>query len=278
MKTSAVENWRTLTETHHAQSLRAMGESKTPDDFWAPFASSFRVNPRRDDDPVLSRLADEIGPAATLLDVGGGAGRFALPLALVCQHVTVVEPSHGMLKELRAGTEEHNIRNVTAVEGTWEEIDVAPADVVLCSHVMYGVADIVPFVRKLESKANERLLVLMFVDSPQSELTELWRTIHGEERITLPALPDLLRVLWEMEIFPDLEMVGTQQPRTFDDREQALEQLRQRLYALPGTERDRRLEEALEEMLVESQDGLVVRNSKLRRQGLLSWRPGRASE
>ena len=270
---SAIEEWNDRVETHHAQSLRAQDESKVPDDFWVPFVSSFRADPYRDDDPVLARLAREVGPAKTLLDVGGGAGRFALPLALRCRHVTVVEPSHSMLKELRAGAKEHGIGNVSAVEGIWEEADVEPADVILCSHVLYGVADIEPFVRKLDRNAGERVLALMFVDSPQSELSALWEALHDEKRTPLPALPQLLRALWEMDIYPDIEMVGTRRPQAFEDRGGALERLRQRLYVVPDTEQDRRLVMALDEMLVETPDGLIIRNTQIRHQGLLMWRP-----
>lgn len=270
---SAVEYWKNRAESHHAQSLRVQDQSKVPDDFWAAFASAFREDPYRSDDHVLDRLSEEVGLTKTLLDVGGGAGRFALALALRSSRVIVVEPSQSMLRELRAGAEEHGIQNVDAVESTWEEAEVEPADVILCSHVLYGVVDIVPFVRKLEAKARDRVLALMFVDSPQSELAEPWEMVHGEERITLPALPGLLRVLWEMDIYPDLQMVGTRRPQAFEDRAEALQRLRQRLYVVPDTEQDRRLKAAMDELLVETTDGLTIRNTQARHEGLLMWRP-----
>jgi SAM-dependent methyltransferase len=270
---SAVEQWKTRIETHHAQSIRAQDRYAPSEDFWRPYASSFRADPRRTDDPVLDRLRRELRPQDTLMDVGGGAGRFALPLALRCRHVTVVDPSESMLQELREGAREAGIDNLTVVPGNWEDVEAAPAGVVLCSHVVYGVADIEPFIRKLDSHATKRVLLLMFADSPQSALSPFWKLVHEEERTDLPALPELVRVLWEMDIYPDVEMLETGGPHAFESREAAMEQLRRRLYVAPDTEQDRRLEQAARELLVEATDGLVVKGSRPRRQGLISWQP-----
>ena len=269
---SAIQHWKDRTETHHAQSIRAQGENELPDDFWRPFASHFRADPHRTDDPVLERLVREVDSTKSVLDVGGGAGRLALPLALRCRRVTVVEPSESMLEELGKAVRDGEISNIDVVQGQWEEVEVEHADVVLCAHVVYGISEIAPFVRKLHAHVRDRVLMLAFVDSPQARLSPFWRPVHGEERVDLPALPELLRVLWEMEIYPDLEMLGTGETQPFDSRDSAVEQLRQRLYVRPDTEMDERLLKAADELLVDTPDGLIVRGSRLRRQGLLSWR------
>jgi len=90
---------------------------------------------------------------------------------------------------------------VSAVEAGWEGAEVEPADLVLCANVVYGVKDIVPFVSKLDRSANERVVIVAFMDAPVSMLSPLWKAVHLEERIELPALPELLPVLWEMGIF-----------------------------------------------------------------------------
>ena len=270
---SAVDYWRNRVEAHHAQSLRAQDRSQGSEDFWRPFASGFRADPRRTDDPLVDRLAREVDPDSTLLDVGGGAGRLALSLALRCANVTVVEPSDSMVAELRDAVREGGIENVNVVPQTWEDAQVKPADIVLCAHVVYGVADIGSFVRKLDSHAGERVLMLVFMASPQSHLSPIWEAVHGEERVNMPALPELLRVLWEMEIYPDIEMFGASEPQVFESREAAIEQLRQRLYITPDTEQDRRLKMAVQDLLEETPDGLVVPGARRRRQGLIAWRP-----
>ena len=274
---SSIEKWRTRVETHHTQSNNMQDADASAGDFWRPYASAFREDPSRTEDPVVNRLVREVGPDTTVLDVGGGAGRLALPLALRCRQVTVVEPSAGMVEQLEEGAREADITNVTSVQSSWEEVDSQPADIVLCAHVLYGVADIVPFVRKLEAGAREKVLVLMFMDSPQSHLAPLWEQVHGETRINLPALPELLHVMWEMGIYPSLEMVHSNPPRRSEDREAAIEEFRPRLYVTPGTAKDLRLIEATNRLLVETPEGLEVRGVRTRRIGLLAWSPDSAT-
>ena len=272
---SAAEYWNDRVETHHAQSIRAENElPKTEEeDFWAPMVASFKDDPRRADDTVLNRLSRDLTARTTVLDVGGGAGRFALPLALKSRHVTVVEPSVSMLAGLDEGMKEAGIDNVSIVQQDWEDAQVEPSDVLVCAHVAYGVSDIEPFLRKLDSNATERVMLISFTDSPMSGMTDFWKRIHGEDRINLPALPELMNVLWEMDIYPDVEMVQTSGPRSADDMESALKMLRRFIYVEPGTEKDKRLQETAKELLIETSDGLVVQGAKLRRQALVTWKP-----
>ena len=270
---SATDRWKTRVEMHHEQSLRAQEDLELPVDFWQPFASAFRADPHRTDDPLVDRLAREVTSGDTLLDVGGGAGRLALPLALRCRHVAVVEPSESMLDELRDVATEAGIDNLTVIEGSWDDVEVRPADVTLCSHVVYGISEIVPFVNKLDSSATGRVLVMVYTDGPQSQLSPFWNAAHGEERIDLPALPEFLEVLWEMELYPDVEMLQTGRSQSFESRDEALEMLRRRLYVVPGSDKDGRLMEAASALLEVTPDGLVISDAKPRRQALVSWRP-----
>ena len=272
--TSAIEYWNNRVETHHAQSIRAEKElPKTEGDFWAPMVASFKDDPHRTGDTILNRLSRDLTANITVLDVGGGAGRFALPMALKSRHVTVVEPSASMLEGLAEGMKEAGIDNISAVQQDWEDARVEPSDVLVCAHVVYGISDIEPFLRKIDSSTNERVMILIFTETPMGGMTEVWKRVHGEDRIDLPALPELMNVLWEMDIYPDVEMVQTSGPRSAEDMESALEMLRRIVYVEPGTEKDTRLMEAAKELLIETSDGLVVKGAKPRRQALVSWKP-----
>lgn len=270
---SAIEKWKSRVESHHAQSIRAMGDSWSPGDFWRPFARNFRDDPRRTDDPIVDRLVREVDSSTTVLDVGGGAGRLALPLALHSAHATVLEPSDSMLEQLREVMEESGIENVSSIQGNWEDTETEPADIVLCSHVVYGVTEIELFLRKLTTHARKRVLLLAFVDSPQAHHAAFWKAIHGEERVNLPGLPEIVNVLWEMDIYPDIEMLEASVMQTFDDFESAINQLRLRLYVMPDTEQDERLRVAAKQLLVETSDGLIISGARPRRPGLLLWGP-----
>jgi SAM-dependent methyltransferase len=276
MTATGSEDWKRQIEEHDAQSLRARGDRPQDDDWWSSLAGGFRADPKRAGDPVADVLAGWVTPETTVLDVGGGAGRYALPLALRCERATVVDPSPAMIAQFREGAREAGIENVSAVEAGWMEAEVEPADLVLCANVVYGVADIEPFLSKLDAKATDRVAVVVFMDAPMSMLSPLWKAVHGEERIELPALPQLLPVLWEMGIFPNVEMVPAQ-PRSMPNLEAAIGLARHMLHVQAGTKKDERLQEAVRELAVETLEGVTLRRGAGRPLGIVWWRPERAA-
>lgn len=84
---SAIEVWKQRVVAHQAQSRQAQAAmGRIVGDRWEVASPFFKANPLRLDDVEVNRLAREVNPSTTVLDVGGGAGRFALPLALRCRH------------------------------------------------------------------------------------------------------------------------------------------------------------------------------------------------
>ena len=173
---SALEAWKQRVAAHREQSHKirsALGV--TGQDRWEPFSSFFKADPRRTDDVEINRLAQEVTPATTLLDVGAGAGRFALPLALRCKQVTAVEPSPSMGETLRHLAAEAGIENITLVASPWDEAEVEPADVVLSAHVIYSIEDIGAFVMKLAAHARQQVCMPTFMRPPRARYAPFWR-------------------------------------------------------------------------------------------------------
>lgn len=269
---AAIAVWKRRVQAYQEQNRRAAGAAaQSPDDIWSELASHFEADPRRADDPLLNRLLQAIETGATVLDVGAGAGTYALPLALHGAQVTAVEPSHRMVRALRDGAERAGVRDLAVLQRTWEEADLEPADLVLGAHVVYGVVEIEPFIRKLAAHARRRVLLLAHLAHPLERLAPLWAAVHGEERSDLPALPELMAVLWELGIAPNLEMFVERSPQTVPSRDAALKLLRALLYVRPDTDAERYLQRALDEALVETPGGLAIRGDGLRHQGLVGW-------
>jgi len=269
----ALRRWVRQVRAHHAQSRRAMAGE--PDDFWRPHVTFFRQDPYRPPDPALAAVLRHVGPEDTVLDVGGGAGRFALPLTLRCRQVTVVEPSASMVEALEAGRQEAGIENLAVVRSTWEEAQVPAHDVVLCAHVLYGIERVDLFVKKLVEHARRRLLILMFMEAPVNAFDRAWRLVRRERRVGLPGIGLLLPVLWELGLYPDLEMVQQAPPRPFPSRDVALEALKLRLYILPGSPEEARLLRLFSRLVEPASDGFRLRGVPPRWEGLLVWPPPR---
>ncbi len=212
-----------------------------------------------------------VEPGTTVLDVGAGAGRLALPLALRCRHVTVVEPSESMLEQLREVAKEAEVHNITLVQAIWEEAIAPPADLVVCAHVVYGVTEIDAFIGKLASHAARRVAIFVFMESPPSRVAPFWKPVYGEERLNMPALPELLQVLWEMDIYPDVRMLPPNAPTTYESREEIVRQARSFLWITPGTEAERRLEAVAQELISRTPEGYAIRGVPPRRNALVTW-------
>ena len=260
-------------EAEHAQTERLRDPAPPPSDHWRGLADRFRSDPFRSDDPLLGLLTQKIEPHHTLIDVGAGPGRLALPLALKCRHVVAVEPSSSMGGAFLEEAALHNISNVSLVRAGWEEAQVEPADVVLCSHVLYTVQDIGAFVRKLEAHAQEWVCVVIFREPPQRRLYPLWERVHGEERLWLPSLPQFKEVLRELRIEGEMEDLPPQAPSGFDNLEEAWNQLRGRLFLTEGSSKDRLLGQVLAEELEEFEEGMRLRGSPPMEPVLVSWKP-----
>ena len=92
-------------------------------------------------DAVQQALAAKSG--ANIVDLGGGTGGFAVRLAELGHHVTVIDPSPDALAALSRRAQENNV-SVAALQGDLDNFAalVTPAsyDLVLC----HGVLGIVP--------------------------------------------------------------------------------------------------------------------------------------
>ncbi len=231
------------------------------------------LDPRRTDDPVLNTLFDIVGTDADVLDVGGGSGRLAMPLATHTKQVTVVEPSEDSIELLKERAADADITNITIVNEVWAEAEVPPADIVLCSLVLHHVMDAVPFVERLAQHAKDRVVIVEMMETPGAVEMPFYERVHGTAPPPLPGLPKILQLLWAMDIYPDVQMVSPE-PSVIDaDRDSVMEHLMQRLGIEEDSAAEERLRAAADDLLVDTPDGLSVRGVAPRRSAIVSWKP-----
>jgi CTP:molybdopterin cytidylyltransferase MocA/SAM-dependent methyltransferase len=247
-------------------------------DFYAPVSALFRADPAREDDPVLDVLLALARPGETWLDIGAGAGRFALPLARVVGEVIALDPSEGMLTGLREGMAEHGIENIRPIESRWPmPPDEAPAaDVVLIAHVGYDIEAIGPFLAAMEAAAARLCVAVLMERQPASAADAFWPIVQGEHRVPLPALDEFVELLRARGALPEVTVVP-REPRRFASRDEAAGFLRRQLWIADGGEKERRFLDALEEHVVEGEDGMFgLTGQGPASIGIVTWEPPQA--
>lgn len=160
-------------------------------------------------DSVSSRWARDVLPplGGTVLDVGCGGGRSALPLVPPATELIGVDASGAMLDRFVAAAAAAGVARRT-VHGEWPAVagHTPVADVAICHHVVYDVADIVPFVLALTDHARLAVVVELPTVHPMAGWAPAWQHFWGVTRPPGPVADDFVAVLRELGIDPEVEV------------------------------------------------------------------------
>lgn len=267
---SPIASWKARVNLHHHQSLSAM-EAEPLLDFWAESAKRFEADPYRTDDLVLNAVQEIIPESRSVLDVGGGTGRFAIPIALKARAVTVIDQSPAMLAVLESQIESYKIPNITIVQGSFESISIPVMDVVFCAHVLYTIEHIEKFIKLLDLAGSHKIIVIMFERSPQSELADVWHFIHGEQRVTLPGAVEFLKILQSMGIKGVSVETVEVAPSYYQSFDEAFEMVCQKIFVNPDSWKGQKLQRNLSDYLEDYDGKYIVKNSISRKNLIMSW-------
>jgi SAM-dependent methyltransferase len=248
-------------------------------DFYAPVASVFVADPRRTGEPALEVLQALARPDEVWLDIGAGGGRYALPLALAVRGVVAVEPSEGMRRALRTGMVEHGVDNIRVVPGSWPDAlgqlgPLPAADVSLIAHVGYDIEHIGPFLDAMEAATRDRCVAVLTDRSPASVADPFWPIVHGEARVALPALPELLDVLRARGRSTEVLRVD-RSPRSFESVDALTAFLRRQLFIAEGGEKDIHFRAVLPDMIIRRDGAWTLVEPPAGAIGIVAWDPAR---
>jgi SAM-dependent methyltransferase len=196
-------------------------------DRWASRASFFRLDPKRELDANSAAILSLIEPDDSVVDIGGGAGRLALPAAMRSAEVVNVEPSPAMREQFAASAAEAGIANARCVDAAWPEgSESLAAGVVLTANVTYFVRDIRAFVEAMDRAARRLCAITVWSVPPPDRASAIFELVTGEPLELTPTHLDLLAVLWEMGILPDIRVLPDDFrafATAFDTREAAVQ-------------------------------------------------------
>ena len=263
-------------ELWHELSLRFRQPTKGAD-AWRERASSFDTAVKRRQkewpDPLVEALAEKLCATDTVLDIGAGTGRWAVPLAGVVARVTAIDPSPAMLSILEENAAVAGVANITVVSGDWDDIEVEPHDVVLCSHAMYSSPDLVGFVRKMERAARRLCALVMRVPSHNGIIGQLSHRIYGQWHDS-PNFVIAYNILLGMGIYPNVLMETQVRSWTDDTLEDALDRAKRHLRLGESADHDHAILEVLRSSLT-TREGQWVWPDGMR-SAMVWWSPTRA--
>lgn len=231
--------------------------------YWDRRARTFARSTQARADEFLQVLEPYLSPRKTLIDVGAGAGRHAAPLADRLEWVTAIEPSEGMRGQIPVR------HNMTVIASAWEDAEVAPADLVICSHVLYGVADPIPFLTKMNRAARERVFVLMRETELPHPGAEIRRRLLGDSGPRMPRFSDLFMLLVQQGITPDVHFMSYPVMQRYPDMDEALADTR----AMFGARWDEEKGRGVLEEIVSREGDEVVYDGGMVRSGVAHWHP-----
>jgi hypothetical protein len=177
--------------------------------------------------------------------------------------VTAVEPSEGMRSMIAAAS------NMTIVASTWEDAEVAPADLVICSHVLYGVSDIEPFIAKLERSARERVFIMLRESDLPHPAAAIRKRLEGDFGPPMPCFSDLFMLLVQLGIAPDVKFLRYQSVTRYANLDEALVDAR----ALVGDGWDEAIGHAMLDELLTRENGELVFDGGTVLSGVAHWQP-----
>jgi len=271
---SALQRWYGILDARSRQMDAAYEKlNRTSADFWERRASGFHRSTKDTvaQDPFFIRLREVVSSRSSVLDVGAGTGRFSLSLAPLVGHIIAVEPSAAMLNFLRQDATAKELTNISFVQSTWQEAsDNLQADIVICSHVVYPIRDIGPFLLKLQSASLQACYIYARATHMDALTADLWRHFHHDDRCMPPGYIHVLDVLYEMGIYANVDVVTASSSLRYPSLDVAVTEMTEQLI-LPDDEKTRiELRALLKEWLVEV-DGILVPPLKKMVNAIIWW-------
>ncbi len=275
-------NWDELWKATHAGGFHHHGK-----DLAAHWDSRARVFNKR----VMKNRARSNSQVAllgltsceTVLDVGAGTGRLALPMARQAKSVTALDQSSGMLACLQENMAAEGIENIRCIQKSWQDVslgDLEPHDVVLSSNSL-GVYDLKEALSKMDVLARRAVYIFTFSDGKRDDgFRQFMRESkvegggghgrHGKHEVGPASYLVIYNLLADMGILADIKIMNWQSDEHYASLDEAVAEWKQ-MHEVPA-EREPDLREFLSLRMVKDEKGLCLHRSH--KQVLISWQKG----
>ena len=253
-------------EEWKAAKLNASMEKRRKDKigFWNTKArryGSFSNSAEERAEQVIQKMG--INADASVIDIGCGPGTLSVPLARKAKSVTAIDPSYKMLEMLEEKAARAGRTNITTINKAWEDIklerDIGLHDTVVASYSLI-MNDIKKALGKMDAAARRGVCLFWFAGKRGGLYNDLWPKLFGGPYEPGPDYIFLLNVLYQMGIYPNVEITKTTHEQSFSSLDDAVENWKENFQNLtPGQLKT--LRSSLQEALLQKDGILISRNS-----------------
>ncbi|MFZ2472907.1 MAG: class I SAM-dependent methyltransferase [Methanothrix sp.] len=277
-------NWDELWKATHAGGFHHHGKDLAA--HWDSRARLFNKRVMKNKERANSQVTIlGLTPSETVLDVGAGTGRLALPMARLAKSVTALDQSSGMLACLRENMAAEGIENIRCIQKSWQDVspgELEPHDVVISSNSL-GVYDLKEALDKMNALANRAVYIFTFSDSKKDdgfrqflrdgkEERDRGHARHGRHEAGPAGYLVIYNLLADMGILADVKIMNWQSDEHYPNLDEAVAEWKQ-MHEVPA-EKEQELREFLSLRMVKDEEELCLHRSH--KQVLISWQKGEA--
>ncbi|MCT8338378.1 class I SAM-dependent methyltransferase [Methanoculleus sp. Afa-1] len=222
-------DWNELWKAVYASSPDRVEKGRDPAAHWNKRAAAYRRATRDERRATEQELAIlDARQGETVLDVGAGTGRLAVPVARTAAHVTALDPSEGMLAALRERMAAEGLTNYSCLRKRWEDTvigrDIEPHDVVIAAFSL-GFYDLAAALEKLDAAARRAVYLFWHAGEWRDpDEMALYRAVFGEEATMRKGYPDYIypvNILHDAGVYPNVRIYHAFWDAIYDSVEDA---------------------------------------------------------
>jgi protein-L-isoaspartate O-methyltransferase len=259
MNMAGIVNWNELWKAMRAGHYPRRTHGEDPSSRWDKRAEQFNESMMQHPERAEKQIANlELKPEYTVLDVGAGTGRLAIPIAKRVKTVTAIDQSKGMLACLQENMEKENVTNIVCINKRWEDVevgvDIEQHDVVMACHSL-GMFDIQEALAKMDAVSKKHVYILTHAGRGMGdgEEGELWKAIYGERGYRARAWGSdymfFCNLLYDMKIYANVDIRDAEFEQRYESLDDAVTKWKE-MRDIP-TEKEDVLREYLSTILVE---------------------------
>lgn len=206
-------DWEEMWKKNHEERER-LQRKEYGIEYWDMAAEDFsfsrKTNGYEYGGKVRNALSEVLNSDSEVLEIGPGPGTFVIPFASEVRKVTAVEPSEGMIRELKKNAEEKGIGNFGIINKKWEDVEeteiAGKYDLVICSTVLWIFKDVWQQLRKMEKASRGYCCVVEGTGT--GDYVELYRKVMGNKWPKFSGYNHVYNILYNRERFANVTMVS----------------------------------------------------------------------